>query len=268
MTAPLLSIKNLSVSYSTKRNLFGRVVRSFEAVKDVSFDLYAGETVGIVGESGCGKSTLSKAILHLLEPRAGEIRYKDLVFGNLTSDQILQLKREIQIVFQDPYGSLNPQMKVGEAIMEVAYVHHLAKGHEARKQMCLDILHKVGLSEEYFHRYPHQLSGGQRQRIGIARALILNPQLLVCDESVSALDVSVQAQVLNLFNELKENFGLSYIFISHDLSVVHYMCDRVLIMKAGLIVEQGTIDEVFESPKHPYTQRLMDSFNAREAHHN
>lgn len=264
MTTPLLSVKHLTVAYSIRRNLFGKVLRSLEAVKNVSFDLYPGETLGIVGESGCGKSTLSKAIMQLLEPASGEIRYKEMLLGHLTTEQSMQLKREIQIVFQDPYGSLNPQMKVGEAIMEVAYVHHLAKGHEARKQMCLEILRKVGLSEAYFDRYPHQLSGGQRQRIGIARALILNPHLLVCDESVSALDVSVQAQVLNLFNALKQELGLSYIFISHDLSVVHYMCDRILVMKEGEIVEQGTIDQIFESPQHPYTQQLMQSYYARD----
>lgn len=264
MNSPLLSVRELTITYPIQKNLFGTVVHSLEAVKKVSFDLFPGETLGIVGESGCGKSTLSKAIMRLIEPDSGQIRFKDQVLSHLSPDQSMQLRREIQIVFQDPYGSLNPQMKVGDAIMEVAQVHHLAHGHQQRKELCLDFMNKVGLSEDYFDRYPHQLSGGQRQRIGIARALILHPHLLVCDESVSALDVSVQAQVLNLFNALKQELGLSYIFISHDLSVIHYMCDRVLVMKEGQIVEQGSIDQVFEAPVHPYTKQLMQSYYKRE----
>src|SRR5690606_37063802 len=216
---PLLEIINIEKEYFSNTSFFGKTT-SVKAVDDVSFKVYEGETLGLVGESGCGKSTLGNAILQLDKATSGSIKYKGKEITSLSGSQFRSLRKEIQIIFQDPYSSLNPRIPIGKAIMEPMIVHDLWSSNKLRKEKAIEILQKVGLSEEYFYRYPHEFSGGQRQRIGIARTIALQPKLIICDESVSALDISVQAQVLNLLNELKENFGFTYIFISHDLAVV------------------------------------------------
>jgi len=254
--SPLLEIINLEKEYLSSSGWFGKST-SFKAVDNVSFKLYEGETLGLVGESGCGKSTLSNAILQLDKATAGTILYRGVDITNLNSSEIRKLRKEIQIIFQDPYASLNPRISVGKAIMEPMEVHNIGVSNDERKQMVLDLLQKVGLDESAFNRYPHEFSGGQRQRIGIARAIALQPKLIVCDESVSALDISVQAQVLNLLNDLKENFGFTYIFISHDLSVVKYMSDQLVVMNKGKIEEMADADEIYSNPKSDYTKKLI-----------
>ncbi|MCK7589583.1 ABC transporter ATP-binding protein [Subsaxibacter sp. CAU 1640] len=254
--SPLLEIINLEKEYLSNYGWFGKST-SFKAVDDISFRLYEGETLGLVGESGCGKSTLSNAILQLDKATAGTILYRGMDITNLNSSEIRKLRKEIQIIFQDPYASLNPRISVGKAIMEPMEVHNIGVSNDERKQMVLDLLQKVGLDESAFNRYPHEFSGGQRQRIGIARAIALQPKLIVCDESVSALDISVQAQVLNLLNDLKENFGFTYIFISHDLSVVKYMSDQLVVMNKGKIEEMADADEIYSNPKTDYTKKLI-----------
>jgi peptide/nickel transport system ATP-binding protein len=221
--------------------------------------LYEGETLGLVGESGCGKSTLGNAILQLDKATAGKILYNDIDITKLSNSEIKKLRKDIQIIFQDPYSSLNPRIPVGEAIMEPMKVHHLFNSDKERKEKALDILNRVGLSEEYFNRYPHEFSGGQRQRIGIARTIALQPKLIICDESVSALDISVQAQVLNLLNELKDTFGFTYIFISHDLAVVKYMSDQLLVMNKGHVEELADADIIYNNPKKEYTKKLINA---------
>jgi peptide/nickel transport system ATP-binding protein len=230
---------------------------TFKAVNDVSFKIYEGETLGLVGESGCGKSTLGNAILQLDKATAGTILYRGQDLTKLDNKQIRELRKEIQIIFQDPYSSLNPRITVGKAIMEPMQVHGLYKNDKERREKVIEILNRVGLGEEHYNRYPHEFSGGQRQRIGIARTIALQPKLIVCDESVSALDISVQAQVLNLLNELKENFGFTYIFISHDLAVVKYMSDQVLVMNKGQIEEMNEADELYAHPQKEYTKKLI-----------
>ena len=225
----------------------------------MSFKIYEGETVGLVGESGCGKSTLGNAILQLDKATAGQIFYKGNDITKLNKDEIRKLRKEIQLIFQDPYSSLNPRIPVGKAIMEPMKVHGLYKNDAERKAKTIEILERVGLGEDFFNRYPHEFSGGQRQRVGIARTIALQPKLIVCDESVSALDISVQAQVLNLLNELKENFGFTYIFISHDLAVVKYMSDQVLVMNKGKIEEMADADELYANPKSEYTKKLIEA---------
>jgi peptide/nickel transport system ATP-binding protein len=256
--SPLLEIKNIEKEYFSTMGLFGKKV-GFKAVQDVSFKIYEGETVGLVGESGCGKSTLGNAILQLDKATSGQIIYKGKDITNLDKSELLKLRKEIQIIFQDPYSSLNPRIPVGKAIMEPMQVHGLFSNDKERKAKAIEILERVGLGEAFFNRYPHEFSGGQRQRIGIARTIALQPKLIVCDESVSALDISVQAQVLNLLNELKENFGFTYIFISHDLAVVKYMSDQVIVMNKGKIEEMADADEVYENPKSEYTKKLIDA---------
>jgi peptide/nickel transport system ATP-binding protein len=256
--SPLLEIKNIEKEYFSTMGLFGKKV-GFKAVQDVSFKIYEGETVGLVGESGCGKSTLGNAILQLDKATSGQIIYKGKDITNLDKSELLKLRKEIQIIFQDPYSSLNPRIPVGKAIMEPMKVHGLFSNDKERKAKAIEILERVGLGEAFFNRYPHEFSGGQRQRIGIARTIALQPKLIVCDESVSALDISVQAQVLNLLNELKENFGFTYIFISHDLAVVKYMSDQVIVMNKGKIEEMADADEVYENPKSEYTKKLIDA---------
>lgn len=256
--SPLLEIKNIEKEYFSTMGLFGKKV-GFKAVQDVSFKIYEGETVGLVGESGCGKSTLGNAILQLDKATSGQIIYKGKDITNLDKSELLKLRKEIQIIFQDPYSSLNPRIPVGKAIMEPMQVHGLFSNDKERKAKAIEILERVGLGEAFFNRYPHEFSGGQRQRIGIARTIALQPKLIVCDESVSALDISVQAQVLNLLNELKENFGFTYIFISHDLAVVKYMSDQVIVMNKGKIEEMADADEVYENPKSDYTKKLIDA---------
>ncbi|MCB9427154.1 MAG: ABC transporter ATP-binding protein [Flavobacteriales bacterium] len=257
-TPPLLEVKNVKKEYLSSGGLFGKN-QKFKAVNDVSFKLYEGETLGLVGESGCGKSTLGNAILQLDKATAGQILYRGEDITQLNRSEIRALRKEIQIIFQDPYSSLNPKMTVGKAIMEPMQVHGLFANDLERKQRVIEILERVGLGEEHFNRYPHEFSGGQRQRIGIARTIALEPKLIVCDESVSALDISVQAQVLNLLNELKEDFGFTYIFISHDLAVVKYMSDQVLVMNKGQIEEINDADEIYSNPQKEYTKRLIDA---------
>ena len=255
---PLLEVKNIGKDYFSSVGLFGKQ-HSFKAVNEVSFKIYEGETVGLVGESGCGKSTLGNAILQLDKATSGQILYKGNDITNLNKEDIRKLRKEIQIIFQDPYSSLNPRIPIGKAIMEPMKVHGLFANDAERKAKTIEILERVGLGESFFNRYPHEFSGGQRQRIGIARTIALQPKLIVCDESVSALDISVQAQVLNLLNELKENFGFTYIFISHDLAVVKYMSDQVLVMNKGKIEEMADADELYAHPKSEYTKKLIEA---------
>lgn len=253
---PLLEVQNVEKEYFSTAGLFGKKT-AFKAVNNVSFAIYEGETLGLVGESGCGKSTLGNTILQLDKATAGRILYKGKDITNLTASEIRSLRKEIQIIFQDPYSSLNPRIPVGKAIMEPMQVHGLYENDTERKQKTIEILERVGLGEDYFNRYPHEFSGGQRQRIGIARTIALQPKIIVCDESVSALDISVQAQVLNLLNELKENFGFTYIFISHDLAVVKYMSDQVLVMNKGKIEEMADADILYADPQKDYTKKLI-----------
>jgi len=255
---PLLEVINVEKEYISKSGLFTKS-ESFKAVNDVSFKLYKGETLGLVGESGCGKSTLGNAILQLDKVTAGQILYYGIDITKLSKVKTRALRKDIQIIFQDPYSSLNPRIPIGEAILEPMKVHNLYASDSERKAKVIDILNKVGLSEDYFNRYPHEFSGGQRQRIGIARTIALQPKLIVCDESVSALDISVQAQVLNLLNDLKEDFGFTYIFISHDLAVVKYMSDQLLVMNQGKIEELGDADIIYNNPKTAYTKKLIEA---------
>ena len=253
---PLLEVINLEKEYISKSGWFGKP-ESFMAVNNISFKLYEGETLGLVGESGCGKSTLANARLQLDKATSGQILYRGIDINKLPSSEVRKLRKDIQIIFQDPYASLNPRIPVGKAIMEPMKVHHIGESNEERKTMVLDLLQKVGLDESFFSRYPHEFSGGQRQRIGIARAIALQPKLIICDESVSALDISVQAQVLNLLNDLKDNFEFTYIFISHDLSVVKYMSDQLVVMNKGKIEEIADADKIYNNPVQEYTKKLI-----------
>ncbi|MFH1320324.1 MAG: ABC transporter ATP-binding protein [Bacteroidota bacterium] len=256
---PLLMVKNLKTYFPVSKGLFGKITDYIKAVDDVSFDLFPGETLGLVGESGCGKTTLGRTILRLEEPMEGEIIYKGKDIALLSKHELRDLRKEIQIIFQDPYSSLNPRITIGNAIMEPMQVHGILQNNKERKEKVIEILEKVKMDASLLYRYPHEFSGGQRQRICIARALSVNPKFIICDESVSALDVSIQAQVLNLLNELKKEFGLTYIFISHDLSVVKFMSDRMLVMDDGKIQEIGDADEVYSYPKTKYTQKLIEA---------
>jgi peptide/nickel transport system ATP-binding protein len=255
---PLLEIVNVDKVYFSNPSFFKKT-QAFKAVDNVSFKLYEGETLGLVGESGCGKSTLGNAILQLEKATSGSILYKGKDITKLSSKVLRGLRKDIQIIFQDPYSSLNPRITVGTSIMEPMKVHNLYDSTDERKAKTIEILERVGLSTEHFNRYPHEFSGGQRQRIGIARTIALQPKLIICDESVSALDISVQAQVLNLLNELKEKFGFTYIFISHDLAVVKYMSDQLLVMNKGQIEEFGDADDIYQNPKKEYTKALIDA---------
>jgi peptide/nickel transport system ATP-binding protein len=259
---PILEVKNLRTYYVTKKNLWGKPRDYHKAVENVSFTVYRGETLGLVGESGCGKTTLGRSILRLISPNAGRVFFKGIDIASLSAPELRRLRPKIQIIFQDPYASLTPGLSVGSAIMEPMLVHRVLKSNKARKRKIIDLLERVGLEEKHYNRYPHEFSGGQRQRISIARALALEPEFIVCDESVSALDVSVQAQVLNLLNDLKREFGLTYIFISHDLSVVKYMSDRIIVMKNGRIEEIDEADALYSHPKSDYTRALIDSIPA------
>jgi peptide/nickel transport system ATP-binding protein len=254
---PLLNVENLRVYFPIRKGFFARTTDFVRAVDDVSFTIYPGETVGLVGESGCGKTTLGRALLRLTEPTAGRILFEGTDLAALPSGELRHRRREFQLVFQDPYAALNPMLTVGEAILEPVRVHGVGGSRAEQKARVRELLRTVGLSDDAEQRYPHEFSGGQRQRICIARALALQPKLIVCDESVSALDVSVQAQVLNLLNDLKRELGITYLFITHDLSVARFMSDRLLVMSQGKIVESGPAAEVYAHPQHPYTQQLL-----------
>ena len=256
---PVLQLKNLKTYFPIRNGFFGGISSYVKAVNNVSFDVYPGETLGLVGESGCGKTTIGRTILRLEEPTEGAMIYKNKDIAKMNADELRAFRKEVQIIFQDPYSSLNPRMTIGNAIMEPMQVHKILNSDEERKGRVKELLTKVSLDPAHFYRYPHEFSGGQRQRIGIARALAVNPKFIICDESVSALDVSVQAQVLNLLNDLKKEFALTYIFISHDLSVVKYMSDRMVVMQEGEIEEMGDADQIYNSPKTEYTKRLIDA---------
>ena len=256
---PLLSVRNLNTWFPSKKNIFGKPLSWVKAVNDVSLDVYPGETLGLVGESGCGKTTLGRSILRLIEPTSGSVIYNGKDVVAMDSSELRALRKDMQIIFQDPYSSLNPRMSIGQAILEPMKVHRLHDNDNQRKEKVMQLLKEVGLEEKHFHRYPHEFSGGQRQRVCIARALSVEPKFIICDESVSALDVSVQAQVLNLLLDLRDNYGFSYIFISHDLSVVKFISDRMIVMNKGKIVEVGAADDIYNQPKDPYTLQLIDA---------
>lgn len=256
---PQLVVKNLKTYFPITRGLFGKAVDYVKAVDDVSFHVYPGETVGLVGESGCGKTTLGRTILRLIEPTDGDILFEGRNIKNLNKKELRELRKEIQIIFQDPYSSLNPRLTIGEALTEPMKVNRVLDSDSQRKKKAIELLDRVSMPASHFDRYPHEFSGGQRQRVCIARALALNPKFIICDESVSALDVSVQAQVLNLLNKLKEEFNFTYIFISHDLSVVKFMSDRIIVMNKGKIEEEGFAEEIYQNPQKEYTKKLITS---------
>ena len=269
--APLLEVNHLKKYFPIRRGFFSRIVGHVKAVDDVSFSVQPGETMGLVGESGCGKTTTGRVILRALDPSAGEILFEDgeqgrVDIATLEAQEMKRLRRNIQMVFQDPYSSLNPRMTLLQNVGEPLIVNKVATGKELEDRVA-GLLRVVGLRPEYMNRYPHAFSGGQRQRIGIARALALNPQLVVLDEPVSALDVSVQAQILNLLQDLQQQFGLTYIFVAHDLSVVEHISDRVAVMYVGQIVESATTVELFTQPKHPYTEALLSAVPKPDPRH-
>jgi oligopeptide transport system ATP-binding protein len=256
---PLLEIKNLKVHFPVKHGIFSRVREYVKAVDDVSFSIEPGETVGLVGESGCGKTTLGRAIVKLLEPTSGSILFEGEDIATLGGSALRARRRKFQMIFQDPYGSLNPRMTVGQIIAEPIDIHKLSENEAAREKRIVELLEAVGLEASHAQRYPHEFSGGQRQRIGIARALAVEPKLIVCDEPVSALDVSVQAQIINLLQELQEKRGIAYLFIAHDLAVVEHISRRVMVMYLGKVVETAEARALLGAPKHPYTQALISA---------
>jgi len=259
---PILDIIELRTSFVTRRSFLGKPLQYYDAVDQISFSVFQGETLGLVGESGCGKTTLGRSIMRLVEPSAGKIFYKGRDLSSLSQAELQKFRRKMQIIFQDPYSSLTPGIAIGKAIMEPMRVHRLLDNDKQRKAKVIELLQRVGLDDKHFYRYPHEFSGGQRQRIAIARALALEPEFIICDEAVSALDVSVQAQVLNILNELKEDFGLTYIFISHDLSVVKFMADRIMVMKSAKMVELAEADALYNSPLNEYTKQLVKAIPA------
>ncbi|WP_316803095.1 ABC transporter ATP-binding protein [Pedobacter nototheniae] len=256
---PLLKVEDLCTWYPSNSGLFSKKIDYVKAVDHVSFEVFPGETLGLVGESGCGKTTLGRTILQLIKPTSGKVIFNGQDITGINKVELRKLRKDIQIIFQDPYASLNPKLSVGQSIMEPLQVHKLYSNDADRKQKVLALMDKVGLKDEHFNRYPHEFSGGQRQRVVIARALALEPKFIICDESVSALDVSVQAQVLNLIKSLQTEFGLTYIFISHDLAVVKHISDRILVMNKGKIEEEGFPEQIFHAPKAAYTQKLIEA---------
>jgi oligopeptide transport system ATP-binding protein len=256
MDAPLLQVQDLRTWFPIRRGILQRVVGHVKAVDGVNFQLGKGETLGLVGESGCGKTTVGRTLLRLIEPTGGRVLFEGRDVLAMGGEELRLLRRRMQIIFQDPGGSLNPRMRVGRIVGEPLEVHGVAKGDQLR-DMVERLLERSGLWPAAADRYPHEFSGGQRQRIGIARALALNPSLIVCDEPTSALDVSIQSQILNLLKDLQREFGLSYLFLSHDMAVIHHICDRVAVMYDGRIVEEGSRDDIIRRPQHPYTQRLL-----------
>jgi oligopeptide transport system ATP-binding protein len=257
---PLLTITDLYKHFPIKKGILGKVVNHVKAVDGVSLTIHKGETLGLAGESGCGKTTVGRVILRLLDSTSGDVRFGDSPnLLTLSQSEMRPYRKRMQVIFQDPYSSLNPRLTVGSTLAEPLKIFHIVQGRQARQQRCIELLNSVGLGEEHLKRYPHEFSGGQRQRIGIARALTVEPELIICDEPVSALDVSIQAQIINLLMDLKEKFGLSYLFIAHDLSVVRHISDRVAIMYLGRIVEMGETDALYEKPRHPYTRALLEA---------
>ncbi len=263
----LLEVKNLKTWFPSKKNFFGKTTDWVKAVDDVSFNVQEGETLGLVGESGCGKTTLGRTILRLAPAESGEILFEGKNLLDMNASDLKDMRRHMQIIFQDPYSSLNPRMTIGNAIQEPMSVHGIYENEKVRKEKVIELLEKVNMKPEQYSRYPHEFSGGQRQRICIARALALNPRFIICDESVSALDVSVQAQVLNLLIHLREEFKFTYIFISHDLSVVKFMSDRMVVMNKGKIEEMGAADEIYNNPQQDYTKRLINAIPKGELEH-
>jgi len=259
LTEPLMEVKNLKTWFPVRKGLFGKTRAYVRAVDDISFKVLKGETLGLVGESGCGKTTLGRTVLKLTEPTDGVVHFNGTDITGLDLSGMRSLRRDMQIIFQDPYSSLNPRLPVGTAITEPMKVHSLHGNDRARKEKAMELLVKVNLDASYYQRYPHELSGGQRQRICIARALAVEPGFIICDESVSALDVSIQAQILNLLNDLKEEFNMTYIFISHDLAVVKFMADRMMVMKEGKIEEMGSAEEIYRNPASEYTMSLIEA---------
>src|SRR5581483_1614169 len=256
---PLLRVRNLTKHFALRGGLFDRARAVIRAVDDLSFDIAAGETLGLVGETGCGKSTTGRMILRLEEPTAGEVLFEGRNIMQLDRHELRAIRRQLQIVFQDPYSSLDPRKTVGSIIAEPLIIHNLARSRQACEDRVVELLETVGLSRDHLRRYPHEFSGGQRQRIGIARALAVSPKLIICDEPVSALDVSVQAQVINLLQDLQEKFGLTYLFIAHDLSVVEHISNRVAVMYLGRIMEIAPAKDLYANPVHPYAQALLSS---------
>lgn len=263
---PLLEVKHLRKLFPAKSSFLSKEKTFIKAVDDVSFTLMPKETLGVVGESGCGKSTMGRSVLRLIEPTDGEILYKGQDFRKAKGAELRKMRADMQIIFQDPYASLNPRMTIGEVISEPLMIQKRCSSKEEMRKKVLEVMEVVGLNPKYYNRYPHEFSGGQRQRIGIARAIVLNPSLVVCDEPVSALDVSIQSQVLNLLRRLQESMGMAYIFISHNLSVIKHISDRVMVMYLGHVVEMADKKELFDNPSHPYTQALLSAIPMPERH--